>query len=438
MRVGKLGVAVVIGLMGCLVFDYAHAAMEASESGLVEQIMTRFLNSSETWEPTLYDHASYIFWFLVTVTMVYRFGMLAIQRADAQSFFSEALRFIIITGIFFALLVHGTNIGDAIIKSLRALGAKAVNSSAGGLSVDGDGLLDPQDIFDMGFKILVEAANAFELYNPFVGLVTILMAVAILVLCVIIGMNVFLLSLAAQLVVFAGMIVLGFGGSSLTSEIAMNYFRSCLAIGLKLMVLVLLIGVGLNFGNELVDAAKEDALTFKETAVLLTAFLLLFGLAQELPNMIANIVLYSTTGAAIGNHGTGAALAMGGATVATAGLAWNAARGAGRTIGGGIATVAQAVRSGRGGAAQDGGAMAQSTGDGGASQTTRGTDPGMSPLAAASTQSGQTKTGSRDAVGFGFSGLAAMLAGGTGGAREPGDLENGRRSQEVKARRKGG
>src|SRR5690554_3583622 len=45
-------------------------------------------------------HASWLFWTLVVISMVWTFGMMALRKADIGEFFAEFTRFTITTGFF--------------------------------------------------------------------------------------------------------------------------------------------------------------------------------------------------------------------------------------------------------------------------------------------------------------------------------------------------
>ena len=52
--------------------------------------------------------------------------------------------------------------------------------------------------------------------------------------------------------IYAGLIFLGFGGCRWTSEMAINYYRTVLGIGVSLMTMELIIGIGVQFLQQLV------------------------------------------------------------------------------------------------------------------------------------------------------------------------------------------
>lgn len=371
----------------------AHAIDSVTESGFFNEIIGRFVSEMEGWEPVLLPHATNIFWFLVTVSMVVTFGKLALQRADMQEFVREAMMFILTTGIFWSLLSYGTNIAMDFINSLRQMGGTAT-----GLGPK----IDPQTILDVGMQVLMDAKDSFELHHPLVSLVALMVAFFVLCLCALIALNMLILIIASLVMVYAGVIVLGFGGSRWTSEIAINYYKSAIGMGLKLMTMSLIVGIGVSFAQELLEA-KAESVTLKEQAVIFVAVLMVWGLSKELPNMVANLVLSANIGSSVGNHGIGTAMAVGGGAAVIGGGTLAAGKGMLTQGAGAVDAVGAAMAARSSGGADTSAPNAQSGPTGGAQQ-----GASQSPLEAAS-NSGTAKRGPRGSA-------IATLAKGVGAA----------------------
>ena len=101
----------------------ANAAIEPA--GLLDEVADRFLAVSSSWAGTITDAASWLFWTLVVISMVWTFGMMALRKADLGEFFAEFARFTITTGFFCWLLRNGPKFAMDIINSMRTLAAQA-------------------------------------------------------------------------------------------------------------------------------------------------------------------------------------------------------------------------------------------------------------------------------------------------------------------------
>ena len=83
------------------------AAAAVQPDGVLDEVAARFLAASSTWGATITDYASWLFWILVTISMVWTFGQMALRRADIGEFFAEFIKFTIFTGFFWWLLTNG-------------------------------------------------------------------------------------------------------------------------------------------------------------------------------------------------------------------------------------------------------------------------------------------------------------------------------------------
>lgn len=107
-----------------------------------------------------------------------------------------------------------------------------------------------------------------------------------------------LLLCSAWILAYAGIFFLGFGGSRWTSDMAINYFKTVLGVGVQLMTMTLIVGVGTGFINEY-HAKMSTAINMEEIGILFVSALTLFMLTDKLPAMVAGII----NGASVGGHG---------------------------------------------------------------------------------------------------------------------------------------
>ena len=147
-------------------------------------------------------------------------------------------------------------------------------------------------------------------------------------MCALIAVNMILLLCAAWVVLYAGIIFLGFGGCRWTSDMAINYYRTVLGVGVSLMTMQLIIGLGINFLQDLFTATGQtpDAPTL---AILMVACIILAVIAHRLPQMVAGMVVGGGHNGAVGSVGIMALLGTGIAMTSMAGSAAAAARTAG-------------------------------------------------------------------------------------------------------------
>ncbi len=278
----------------------AHGAIDNAD--VLDNILDRYHTAASAWQTVITERASWFFWMLVTISMVWTFGLMALRQADIGEFFAEFLRFTIFTGFFWWLLINGPAFASSIIASLKQIG-----SEASGLR----GMGSPSSIVDIGFEIFAKAVDQSVVWKPADTIIGLLLAGVILIVLALISINMVVLLVAGWILAYAGIFFLGFGGSRWTSEIAISYYKTVLGVAISLLAMVLLVGIGKTFLDDYY-AAMNNGLNLKEMSVMLVASTVLLILVNKIPPMLSSIVGGGAGG--IGNIGAGAAIA----TAATA------------------------------------------------------------------------------------------------------------------------
>jgi len=308
----------------------AHAAIDST--GVLDNVLARYQAAAAGWAGYITGRATWLFWTLVVISMVWTFGMMALRKADIGEFFAEFVRFTIFTGFFWWLLTNGPNFASTIYASLRQVAGNAT-----GLG----NALSPSGIVDVGFAIFYKVMDQSSVWSPVDSMAGILMAVAILVVLALIGVNMLLLLASGWVLAYGGVFFLGFGGSRWTSDMAINYYKTVLGVAAQLMAMVLLVGIGKTFLDDYY-ARMSAGINLKEMGVMLIVCVILLALVNKIPALIAGIITgASVGGAGIGNFGAGAALGAAGmaaAAAATGGAAL--AAGAASAAGGASAVMA--------------------------------------------------------------------------------------------------
>ncbi|HEK2843869.1 TPA: P-type conjugative transfer protein TrbL [Proteus mirabilis] len=283
----------------------AHA--EINSSGLLDSVLVRYSLATSSWGVLITKYATWLFWTLVTISMVWTFGMLALRQADIGEFFAELIRFTIFTGFFWWLLYNGPSFAVSIYDSLRQIGGDAT-----GLGPK----LSPSGVVDVGFSIFDKVLDQSSLWSPVDSFAGITMAAVVLIILAVVGVNMLILLCSGWVLAYAGVFFLGFGGSRWTSEMAINYYKTVLGIAVQLMGMVLLVGIGKTFLDDYYSSMSKG-ISLKEMGVLLIVAVILLMLVNKIPPMLAGIVGGGANSSGIGAFGAGAAV---GAAVAATGV----------------------------------------------------------------------------------------------------------------------
>ncbi|CAE6508028.1 MAG: P-type conjugative transfer protein TrbL [Nitrosomonas sp. PRO4] len=283
-----------------------------TNQSVLDQVVQKFGGKVKSWQTIVQGAAERLFWTLVLISMVWTFGMMLLRKADIGEFFAEFTRFIIFTGFFFWLLtnaVSGHNIAGTVIASMQQLG-----NSAAGLP----GNTGHASVMNIGISIWNQATNNLTILQPVDSLIALIISLIILIVIAVIAVNMLLLLISAWVLMYAGIFLLGFGGARWTTDIAINYFKTVLGVGLQLFVMLLIVGIGSDLLSSFYTRMGKNVLNFEELAVMLVFTIALWVLISKLPPLISGIVTGSSIGstAGIGSYSAGGLVAAAGTTAA--------------------------------------------------------------------------------------------------------------------------
>lgn len=312
--------------LGILLFSRTAEAIPLDSGDMLNHILDSFKSVASTWQSKITLSASWLFWGLALISMVCTYTAMILRNADIQAFFAETIRFFGTLGFFWWLLKNGPAISISIIDTMRAISANASGLGSG---------LSPSSIVDIGFNILTKVSSTSSVLSPVVSALMIITAIVVLVILSLIAVNMLLLLVSAWLMAYAGVFLLGFGGSRWSSDIAINFYRTVLGIGVQLFTITFLVGVGKSFLDPYYRAFQSGSPDLNSLCVLLIAAVVLLSLVNKLPPMMAGIIGAGSQSSGIGSFGAGAAIGAAAMAASAAASAGNAVlAGANEIVGG--------------------------------------------------------------------------------------------------------
>lgn len=333
--------------------DLSHA--DTSVQGLLDLV----LQQSHQWSAKLYDYAIRLFWLLASIQFIWTFMPLAMKQADFGEIVGELLRFVLVIGFFLAVMKYSVEWSTAVVDSFRDAAA-----SASGLGL----ALEPGDMLAVALDFGRTMVEGISVFSPAKGLLIAVCAILVLACFAFIAAFMFVTLVESYVIINASVLFFGFGGSQWTRDFAIAPMRFTVAIGAKLFVLTLIVGL-------IVQSAKQwlAAYTNDEASLMTMVGLALVCcyLTKTIPDLIGGMISGTSMGggSAIGGMAVAGAAgaAAAAATIATAGAAAPAAAlgaaGTGSAAGAGAAGVgglggglAGAISSSFGGASSAGGA----------------------------------------------------------------------------------
>ncbi|MBS1984344.1 MAG: P-type conjugative transfer protein TrbL [Bdellovibrionales bacterium] len=383
----------------CLVLCLADgtAFAQTSPSAMLDQ----YRSVRMSWLSTAAGYANRLFGILALIEFAWTAAILVLEKTDLQGWTAALIRKMMFIGAFFALLSFGADWIPRIINSFQIIG-----QNASGLPS-----LAPTDVLVRGLNItgnlLSGAADSGWMGN--FGTALALVFAALLAFLAFLGLTVQLVVTLVEsyLVVGAGFIFLGFGGSRWTAPYVERYISLAVSTGVKIMVLYLLMGAGLTLTDGWVVAATAvpsgpepavDALDIAASSVLLLM------ICWNAPKFTAGIL-------------GGAPAFTGGDAVGTAGALAQGALLAGTAVAGGVALGAKML------AAKGGMSAGQAAGMGAGAASAGGSSGGASGAVGAGSGGSAPKpsgsgNGGTPSAGNGGGQVAPPTKSGSNGGRE--------------------
>ncbi len=279
---------------------FALPSAAYADGNFLNTITDQYANNMQAWHDPLVGYARQLFWILALLNFVWTAGRLFLTKSDFTDWAQELVVQLIIIGVFYNFLINSTEWSTAIIQSFRLAGNSA--SGAGGGSVG----LQPSDIFNAGVNVCQTIMQAFTLsfdFNKLIEGIALVFGgfIVLISFCLIAALEVVAL-VESYIFMYAGVIFLGFGGSSFTSDIAKRYFMGLLSVGTKLYMIQLIIGVGQRLIHQWADlvAATNGTLPLQTILQIVGGSVLMLALAKMIPDFSQGLV----SGASFGTAGS--------------------------------------------------------------------------------------------------------------------------------------
>lgn len=325
-----------VALIALLLFASASQAADMTDpNGTFSDLLELVRNNANMWSGRLRAFAVQIFWFLASIQLVWTLAPLVARRADLAEAMSEIALFVVKTLFFFSLLTYSVDFGQAIVNSFRHAGAVA-----SGMPV----MLNPGDMLTMGV-MLGNTVSDVDTWNPVIGIGIVVSSLIILMSFAFIAAFMGLALVESYIVINAAMFFMGFGGSQFTREYALAMPRYGVAVGAKLFVMTLIVGIVMAASKDWQASYKHDSTS---TMVLVAMSLVSVCFTKTVPDLVYSLISgVSPGGGSVIGGMAAAGMALGTAAAATIGAKLASSNlMSGGSGGGGIASI---INSGLGG-----------------------------------------------------------------------------------------
>jgi type IV secretion system protein TrbL len=304
------------------------AAELAAQTRAPSQILEQYRSQRTTWFANVWPFANTLFGLLAVIEFAWSAAVMLLEKADLQSWTAALVRKVMWLGAFYALLIYGRWWIPAIVDSFEHIGQAA----------SGTGPMSPSDVFVRGLNIagaLMDSASTSAFFTNTGVCLALVFAAAVTALSFIAITIQFVVAMVeSYIIVAAGIIFVGFGGSRWTAPYVERYIGLGVATGVKIMLLYLLIGAGMDLSLTWMDSAQAIGTAAKPAMSafeIMGAALIFMMLCWQIPKLFAAVLggspalsggdLTAAGGAVL----TGAAV-LGAAAVAGVGAAAGATR----------------------------------------------------------------------------------------------------------------
>jgi type IV secretion system protein TrbL len=318
-------------------------AAQAQQVAGIDNLLTQFQTVTAGWGGRLQALALGTFGLLAIIDLFWFVGYRTLRNGgQINDIFYALVGELVFIGFFLFVLTQYNVLGPLIIQALRFAAQQA-----GGIP------MQPNAIFAEGIQIADTIIAQIKFLHPAEGIGLVLCGVIIEGCFALITASMVMVLVESYFIVSAGQILLMFGGSRFTADMAQALLRQCLGIGLKLFILQLIASVGVAFIAQWVAAAGgAQAVGFQNIMIEIGQSIILLAITLTLPGRFERMVTH------VGSGGWGD-LAVAGGAMGAAGMMISqavtrgviAAGGAGATAGaaGRLAATQLAVQQAQGG-----------------------------------------------------------------------------------------
>ncbi|ENM1514302.1 MULTISPECIES: P-type conjugative transfer protein TrbL [Enterobacteriaceae] len=327
-----------IGAVLLLSAGAAAAAGDITQGNEMNGLLRMLYDAASEWSPRLQGYALTLLASLALIQLVWTFMPLVMKQADFGEIVGELIRFFMAIGFFYAIIEHSVPWATAVVDSFREAAG-----TASGLGR----ALQPGDMFAVAVDFSRTIVEGISVFSPGKAVLIALVGCLVLLCFAFIAAFMFVTLVESYVIINASVLFFGFGGSQWTRDFAIAPLRFVIAVGAKLFVLTLIVGIIVTSAKSWLAAYTNDEASLMTLAGLA---LVCAYLTKTIPELIGGMISGTSMGGGSAIGGMAAAGAAGAtaaiATIATAGAAAPAAAGALGAAGSGSAAGAGAAGAG--------------------------------------------------------------------------------------------
>lgn len=78
-----------------VLFSYSSFASAAMDSNVMDEVLNKYQGAASAWSGVMIKYGTWLFWSLALISMVWTFGMMAMQGDGINTALAEIVRFLL-------------------------------------------------------------------------------------------------------------------------------------------------------------------------------------------------------------------------------------------------------------------------------------------------------------------------------------------------------
>ena len=227
---------------------FAAASVKAPSA-----ILSQYRDQRVTWFSAIWPYANTLFGMLAVIEFAWSAAVMLLEKSDLQSWAAALVRKVMWLGAFYALLLYGRFWIPAITDSFEIIGQNAAST----------GPMSPSDVFSRGIDLagalMATSSSAAFFTNLGTSLTMVVTGIITALAFIAITVQFVVALVESYIIVAAAFIFVGFGGSRWTAPYVERYIGLGVSNGVKIMLLYLLVGTGMNLSLDWMTEAQNIA-----------------------------------------------------------------------------------------------------------------------------------------------------------------------------------
>lgn len=237
------------------------------------------------WADVLQGYSMNLFIILAGIALIVNIILIILESGggiDINKIMSFVIKFSFVTGFFFFLLQNGLDFANDIIDYFIKIGNDSL-----GYGTDEKGAVE--NVLNSIYSIWNAATKELSGWSIAEYIASVFLAVFIIIILAIILGNYLVEVASSFILIYSGYIILAFGATQWTREWVINYFKAVLGIGLKLLTIIFLIGITLEFLELQISMFKNGFHITNGITILITLFIMQM-IMNKVPDAVAALV----------------------------------------------------------------------------------------------------------------------------------------------------